>query len=106
MLAITGDAQGKLMFEQQPMKMASAEALCHTEKPASFSIIAIGDVSGRNCEDVKTFNVPALLSFLAHNDFSTEVKGVEDLIGEYQAKYGTNYPVDPALGELSGKPID
>ncbi|WP_158888587.1 cytochrome ubiquinol oxidase subunit I [Amycolatopsis anabasis] len=105
-LAITGDMQGKLMFEQQPMKMASAEALCHTEKPASFSIIAIGDVSGKNCEDVKTFNVPALLSFLAHNDFSTEVKGVEQLIGEYQAKYGTHYPDYPELGELAGKPID
>ena len=105
-LAVTGDTQGKLMFEQQPMKMASAEALCHTEQPASFSILAIGDVSGSNCEDVKTFTVPALLSFLAHNDFTTEVKGVENLITEYQAKYGTNYPVDPSLGELSGKPID
>ncbi|HVV13536.1 cytochrome ubiquinol oxidase subunit I [Amycolatopsis sp.] len=105
-LAITGDTQGKLMFEQQPMKMASAEALCHTEKPASFSVIAIGDVSKQNCEDVKTFNVPALLSFLAHNDFSTEVQGVEDLVTQYQAKYGTNYPNDPALGELAGKPID
>ncbi|MBB4687069.1 cytochrome ubiquinol oxidase subunit I [Amycolatopsis jiangsuensis] len=105
-LAITGDTQGKLMFEQQPMKMASAEALCHTEKPASFSIIAIGDVRGANCEDVKTFTVPALLSFLAHNDFSTEVKGVENLVGEYQAKYGSTYPDDPALGELAGQPID
>jgi cytochrome d ubiquinol oxidase subunit I len=105
-LAITGDMQGKLMFEQQPMKMASAEALCHTEKPASFSIIAIGDVAGANCEDVKTFTVPALLSFLAHNDFSTEVPGVENLITQYQAKYGTNYPNDPELGSLAGKPID
>ncbi|GHF58901.1 cytochrome d ubiquinol oxidase subunit I [Amycolatopsis bartoniae] len=105
-LAITGDTQGKLMFEQQPMKMASAEALCHTEQPASFSIIAVGDVSKQNCEDVKTFNVPALLSFLAHSDFKTEVKGVEDLVSQYQAKYGTNYPDDPALGELAGKPID
>ncbi|MEU0462691.1 cytochrome ubiquinol oxidase subunit I [Amycolatopsis sp. NPDC006131] len=105
-LAITGDVQGKLMFEQQPMKMASAEALCHTEQPASFSIIAIGDVRSENCEDVKTFNVPALLSFLAHSDFTTEVKGVQDLVTEYQARYGTNYPDDPALGELAGKPID
>jgi cytochrome d ubiquinol oxidase subunit I len=105
-LAITGDAQGKLMFQQQPMKMAAAEALCHTEKPASFSIIAIGDVRGKNCERVKTFTVPALLSFLAHNDFHSEVKGVQDLIGEYQAKYGTNYPNDPELGALAGKPID
>jgi cytochrome d ubiquinol oxidase subunit I len=105
-LAITGDMQGKLMFQQQPMKMASAEALCHTEKPASFSIIAIGDVAKQDCEDVKTFNVPALLSFLAHNDFHTQVTGVEDLIGQYQARYGTNYPNDPALGQLAGKPID
>ena len=105
-LAITGDTQGKLMFEQQPMKMASAEALCHTEQPASFSIIAIGDVATQNCEGVKTFNVPALLSFLAHSDFSTQVTGVDDLISQYQAKYGTNYPDDPALGALAGKPID
>ena len=105
-LAITGDVQGKLMFEQQPMKMAAAEALCHTESPASFSILAVGDVADAQCEDVKTFTVPALLSFLAHNDFSTEVKGIDDLVGEYQARFGTNYPDDPALGELAGQPID
>ncbi|WP_141999804.1 cytochrome ubiquinol oxidase subunit I [Amycolatopsis cihanbeyliensis] len=105
-LVVTGDLQGKLMFEQQPMKMASAEALCHTEQPASFSVLAVGDVADADCEDVKTFTVPALLSFLAHNDFSTEVRGIEDLVGEYQARYGTNYPDDPALGELAGKPID
>jgi cytochrome d ubiquinol oxidase subunit I len=105
-LAITGDMQGKLMFQQQPMKMASAEALCHTESPASFSIIAIGDVQDTQCEDVKTFTVPALLSFLAHNDFTTPVVGVQDLIGQYQAKYGANYPNEPELGALAGKPID
>jgi cytochrome d ubiquinol oxidase subunit I len=105
-VAITGDFQGKLMFEQQPMKMAAAEALCHTEAPASFSILAYGDVQRPDCEDVKSITVPALLSFLAHNDFSSEVKGIDELVGEYQAKYGTNYPVDPQLGELSGQPID
>ncbi|PXY31805.1 cytochrome ubiquinol oxidase subunit I [Prauserella muralis] len=105
-LVVSGDMQGKLMFEQQPMKMASAEALCHTEQPASFSILAIGDVRNADCENVKTFTVPALLSFLAHNDFQTEVKGIEDLVGEYQERYGSHYPDDPALGELAGKPID
>ncbi|ATE51945.1 MULTISPECIES: cytochrome ubiquinol oxidase subunit I [Actinosynnema] len=105
-LAITGDFQGKLMFQQQPMKMAAAEALCHTEEPAAFSIFAVGDVSRADCESVKSITVPALLSFLAHNDFSSEVKGVQDLVTEYQAKYGENYPVDERLGELSGQPID
>jgi cytochrome d ubiquinol oxidase subunit I len=105
-LAVTGDFQGKLMFEQQPMKMASAEALCHTEQPASFSVLAIGDVSSPDCENVKSITVPALLSFLANGDFDSKVAGVNDLIERYQEKYGTNYPVDPRLGELSGQPID
>lgn len=105
-LAVSGDLQGKLMFEQQPMKMASAEALCHTEEPAGFSIFAIGDVSSPDCENVKSITVPALLSFLAHGDFNSKVTGVQDLVEQYQEKYGTNYPVDPRLGELSGKPID
>lgn len=105
-LAITGDLQAKLMFEQQPMKMASAEALCETERPASFSILAIGDLRGADCEDVKSLTIPGLLSFLAHSDFETEVKGVNDLVGEYQARYGTNYPDEEILGDLAGKPID
>jgi cytochrome d ubiquinol oxidase subunit I len=105
-LAITGDIQSKLMFEQQPMKMAAAEALCHTEQPAGFSVFAYGDVARPDCENVKSITVPALLSFLANSDFSSEVKGINDLVGEYQAKYGEFYPVDPRLGELSGQPID
>ena len=105
-LAITGDFQGKLMFEQQPMKMAAAEALCHTEQPASFSVFAVGNVAKPDCESVKTFDVPALLSFLAKGDFSAQVQGVQQLVPEYQAKYGTNYPDDPALGALAGQPVD
>jgi cytochrome d ubiquinol oxidase subunit I len=105
-LAISGDTQGKLMFEQQPMKMAAAEALCHTEQPASFSVFAYGDVSNPNCESVKSLDIPYVLSFLATGDFQSKVQGVQDLIPQYQAKYGTNYPNDPALGSLAGKPIN
>jgi cytochrome bd ubiquinol oxidase subunit I len=105
-LAISGDTQGKLMFEQQPMKMAAAEALCHTEQPAGFSILAYGNVARPNCENVKTLDVPYILSFLATGDFSSKVEGVQDLIPQYQAKYGTNYPNDPALGALAGKPVN
>jgi cytochrome bd ubiquinol oxidase subunit I len=105
-LAITGDQQGKLMFQQQPMKMAAAEALCHTEQPASFSVLAVGNVAQPNCESVKSLDLPYLLSFLATGDFTSKVQGVQELIPQYQAKYGTNYPNDPALGALAGKPID
>lgn len=105
-LVVSGDLQSRLMFEQQPMKMASAEALCETEQPAGFSVFAVGDVSSPDCENVKSITVPALLSFLANGDLDSEVTGVNDLVEEYQARYGANYPVDPQLGELSGQPID
>ena len=105
-VAISGDQQGKLMFEQQPMKMAAAEALCHTEQPASFSVFAVGNVAKPDCESVKSIDLPYLLSFLATGDFTSKVQGVQELLPQYQAKYGTNYPNDPALGALAGKPID
>src|ERR1700726_4009704 len=41
-LLFTGDHQGKLMFQQQPMKMASAESLCNTETDPDFSILTVG----------------------------------------------------------------
>ncbi len=105
-LAYTGDTQGKLMFQQQPMKMAAAEALCHTEQPASFSVLAYGNVSDPNCESVKTLDIPYILSFLATGNFTDKVEGVQELIPQYQARYGTNYPNDPALGSLAGKPVN
>ncbi|MFC7342445.1 cytochrome ubiquinol oxidase subunit I [Saccharopolyspora griseoalba] len=105
-LAISGDIQGKLMFDQQPMKMASAEALCHSEEPASFSVFAVGDVSRPDCEGVKSLTVPYILSYLAEGDFTSKVDGVQELIPEYQAKYGTHYPDDPRLGQYAGQPID
>ena len=105
-VAITGDLQGKLMYEQQPLKMSSAEALCETEAPAPFSIFAWGKVGNNECDDVHSWTVPYLLSYLAHGDFSTAVPGVNELQEEYAAAYGENYPDDPSFGDLAGEPID
>ena len=85
-VAISGDAQAKLMFKQQPMKMAAAEALCDTETSAGFSLFAVGDVAN-NC-DVRTLSMPGLTSFLATGDTGATLKGVNDLQSEYRAKYG------------------
>jgi cytochrome bd ubiquinol oxidase subunit I len=87
-VALSGDAQARLMFEQQPMKMASAEALCTTEKGTSFSILAIGDLSN-SCENVKhVIQIPGLTAFLANGDFNSSLPGVEDLQKQYEQKYG------------------
>ncbi|MGZ4622163.1 MAG: cytochrome ubiquinol oxidase subunit I [Blastococcus sp.] len=106
-VALTGDWQGKLMYQQQPLKMSSAEALCQTEAPASFSIFAWNKLGSNECDDVHSITVPGLLSFLAHDDFSTAVPGVNDLQKRYAAVYGATYPDDPArFGNEAGRPID
>jgi cytochrome d ubiquinol oxidase subunit I len=106
LVALTGDWQGKLMYEQQPLKMSSAEALCETEAPASLSILAFGKLGSNECDDVHSVTVPYLLSYLAHSDFSSAVPGVNDLQAEYAAVYGETYPDDPSFGDKAGEPID
>jgi len=87
-VVVTGDAQAKIMFEQQPMKMAAAEALCETEQGAGFSLFAVGDVAN-NC-DVWSLTVPGLTSYLATGDLDAEVLGVNDLQQRYVEQFGEN----------------
>ncbi len=86
LVAVTGDIQGKIMTDQQPMKMAAAEALWETEQPASFSIFTIGTLDGS--EDVFSIRIPYLLSFLATGDFSGKVEGINDLQAQYEQTFG------------------
>ena len=86
LIFFTGHAQGQYVYETQPMKFAAIEAHWETSKPASFSILTIGDLSGKR--EVWSIRVPYFLSFLACNNFSCEVRGVNDLQAEYVAKYG------------------
>jgi cytochrome d ubiquinol oxidase subunit I len=76
----------KIMVEQQPMKMAAAEALYETTDGAPFSVLSIGDLSGD--EATHLIEVPGLLSFLSTGDFGAEVQGINDLQAEYVATYG------------------
>lgn len=86
---VSGDVQAKLMFEQQPIKMAAAEGLCHTEQPAEFSLLAIGNLAGDDCDSVKHILVmPGFLSYLAEGDFNAEVRGLDELQEYYAERYG------------------
>ncbi|MET9171162.1 cytochrome ubiquinol oxidase subunit I [Streptomyces misionensis] len=84
--AVSGDTLGKVMFKQQPMKMAAAEALWDGQKPAPFSIFAYGDVEkGHNTVAIE---IPGLLSFLADDNFTSEVPGINDVNKAEQQKFG------------------
>lgn len=81
-----GHTNGQYMFETQPMKFSAIEAHWETSAPAEFSILTIGDLSGKR--EVWSWRVPAVLSFLACNNFECEVRGVYDIQTEYEATYG------------------
>ncbi|WP_433160092.1 cytochrome ubiquinol oxidase subunit I [Kribbella sp. CA-247076] len=85
-VAISGDQQGKVMTEVQPMKMAAAEALYETEKPASFSVFTVGTLDGSR--EIYSLKVPYLLSFLATGTFDGEVQGINSLQEAYEQLYG------------------
>jgi cytochrome d ubiquinol oxidase subunit I len=61
-----GDFQARLMFEQQPMKMASAEALCEHRAPGpGLSVFALVGESGRRLQRSHLGDPQGLLSLLA-----------------------------------------
>ena len=83
---ITGDMQGKVMTEVQPMKMAAAEALWDSKSDASFSLFTIGTRDGKR--EVFSVRLPYLLSYLADGDIHAEVEGINDLQAEYEQRFG------------------
>jgi len=92
-----GHTQGMLMEEQQPMKMAAAEALYKTTKGASLSIFAVGPFEHFPKRLNTDIRIPHLLSILGTASWNGEVKGVNQLNREDQAKFGPGDYV-PILG--------
>jgi cytochrome bd ubiquinol oxidase subunit I len=89
-LFFTGDAQGKLMFVQQPMKMASAESLCDSATDPDFSVLTVG--THNNCDSItRVIEVPYVLPFLAEGRFTdVRLPGVRDMQQDYQKRFGPN----------------
>ena len=86
LVGLIGHTQMQHMVQAQPMKVAAAEALWNSEKPASLSLFTIGDEKNR--KDVFAIRVPALLSILSYNKVDAEVKGINQIQAEYEQKYG------------------
>jgi len=85
----SGDSQAKVMVSQQPMKMASAEALYTTQENAPFSLFTIGDLSGSQA--YFSLDIPGMLSFLATGHWSgpeSTVQGINDLQKSSTEKWG------------------
>jgi cytochrome bd ubiquinol oxidase subunit I len=81
----TGDLSARLMYEQQPMKLAAAEGLERDTQGAAFTI-------------VPGLEVPKVLSLLATHDAEAVVPGTEDLQRRFEQQFGPgDYRPDQAV---------
>ena len=88
LVSISGDMDMKVMVQQQPMKVAAAEALYQTQENAPFSILSVGDLSGDTATTI--IEIPGLLSYLATGTFNgpeSTVQGINDLQAQYLAEF-------------------
>lgn len=86
LVATTGHKHAQHTVKYQPMKMAAMEGLWESEQPASFSMFALIDQEKRTSS--REIKLPYMLSVLAHNNITSEVKGLNELQAEFEQKYG------------------
>jgi cytochrome d ubiquinol oxidase subunit I len=73
--AVTGDAAGKQLAVYQPVKLAAAEALFETARPAPLLVGGLPDMQARRVRF--GVEIPSGLSLLAFGDPHAEVRGLE-----------------------------
>ena len=86
LVGVSGDLTARVMTEQQPMKMAAAEALYNSQNNAPFSLLTIGTLDGS--KSVFQIGVPSMLSFMSTGNFDGVVEGVNDLEAKYDKQFG------------------
>ena len=73
----TGDGQGKLIAQNQPVTLAAMEGLFHSQSGAPLAILGQPDVEKHRLDN--PLEIPKMLSFLTYQEWSAQIKGLEDL---------------------------
>ncbi len=71
----TGDIQGKLIADHQPVTLAAMEGLFTTQSGAPLAIIGQPDVQGRKLDN--PIVIPSMLSFLTYRRWTAKVRGLD-----------------------------
>ena len=71
----TGDMQGKLIAEHQPVTLAAMEGLFQTQDGAPLTILGQPDVENRKLDN--PLEVPGMLSFLTYKKWTAHVRGLD-----------------------------
>src|ERR1700678_2361960 len=72
----TGDGQGKMVAENQPVTLAAMEGLFETANGAPIALVGQPDMSRLELDN--PIEVPDVLSFLTYKRWKAEVRGLED----------------------------
>jgi cytochrome d ubiquinol oxidase subunit I len=70
----SGDAQGKMIAENQPVTLAAMEGLFETQEGAPLAILGQPDVQHQKLDNPLV--VPKMLSFLTYKQWSANVRGL------------------------------
>ena len=76
----TGDRQGKMLAENQPVTLAAMEGLFRSEEGAPVALIGQPDVERRRLDN--PILVPRMLSFLTYQRWEARVRGLEEFPAE------------------------
>ncbi len=74
LMGLTGDRQGKMLLNNQPVALAAMEGIFQTEEGASLVLIGQPDMEKKRLDN--PIKVPKMLSFLTHQRWDAEVKGL------------------------------
>ncbi len=74
-LAPTGDIQGKLVAEHQPVTLAAMEGLFVSQQGAPLAILGQPDIQKRKLDN--PVEIPSMLSFLTYRTWSADVRGLD-----------------------------
>jgi len=71
----TGDGQGRMLANHQPVTLAAMEGLYYTQAGAPIALIGQPDMNNKRLDNPVT--IPRMLSFLTYRRWMSEVKGLE-----------------------------
>jgi len=74
---LSGDVSAKDTAKRQPAKLAAMEAHFHTQQSAPLIIGGIPDEKNNTVR--YALKIPGLLSFMVHGNFTSEVKGLDQI---------------------------
>lgn len=71
----TGDEQGKLIADHQPVTLAAMEGLFESQKGAPVALIGQPDLQNRRLDN--PIQIPNMLSFLTYREWKANVRGLD-----------------------------